>query len=485
MKKVFDKIKAFFAGIDKNMLRFVGLVLLIAVVSSLPAVFLIGYAVSMDDVYSDSYYAELGAKLDRLKDTDGKKVVVIGGSSVAFGIDSKLFERETGLPLVNFGLYASIGLKPMLDLSLGELGGGDIVVIAPEYDPQMFSSYVGYDSLLKSSESSPEIPVKLGLGYVTGLFGNLTAHISAKRVLASSPAVSEGVYSLSAFDEYGDIVYPREKNIMDGGYSKDNMPTVKPSLVTSDFADMINDYVKKASLRGATVYFGFAPVNELTLTSSERTKAGDLTDELEARLHCRVIQNIKEHIMDAGYFYDSNYHMNDTGMVYNTMLLVDDIKRETGMMTADVTEYPDAPAYVKGEDILSSGSNGRLFYDITARGVVITGLTNSGKKTEKLNVPAVIENCNVYKIASGAFKDSTAKEIHLPDTVRVLSAGAFDGAEMLEKVQLDATELPEVGDGLFDGAPDGTKIAVPASAYSNYVTNYFWSRYSARLTKQK
>ena len=484
MKKILDKIKAFFTGIDKNLLRFVALALVIGITASLPFVFLVSYAASMKDVYSETFYAELGVKFDRLKHTTGKKVVVIGGSSVAFGIDSKLFEKETGLPCVNFGLYASIGLKPMLDLSLTALNKGDIVVIAPELDAQMYSSYVGYDSLLKASENRSDIPLALGLDYAMGLFSGLTAHISAKRVLASSPAPTDGVYSLAAFDGYGDIVYPREANIMDGGYSSDNIPSVKPVLVTKDFTNMINAYVRAAELRGATVYFGFSPVNALSLSSSDRSKTAPLTDALGEKLACRVIQSLPAHIMDAGYFYDSNYHMNDVGMTYNTMLLVDDIKRELGMMTADMTEYPSAPPYAGGADIISSGSNGRFFYDITANGAVITGLTKSGLNSEKLNVPSVLENVSVYKIANGAFAGCSAKEIHIPATVTVLSAKLFDGATSLEVVTLDAVELPEVGDGLLDGAPDGAKIAVPASAYPNYVTNYFWSRYSSRLKKQ-
>lgn len=71
---------------------------------------------------SATYYAVLGDMYTRLKNTDGKKIVIIGTSSVAFGVDSALMESELALAgenysVVNFGLYGALGTKVMLDLS--------------------------------------------------------------------------------------------------------------------------------------------------------------------------------------------------------------------------------------------------------------------------------------------------------------------------------------------------------------------------------
>ena len=51
----------------------------------------------------------------------------------------ELMEEMIGMPVVNFGLYATLGTKLMLDLSLGAIKKGDVVVIAPETDPQTYS----------------------------------------------------------------------------------------------------------------------------------------------------------------------------------------------------------------------------------------------------------------------------------------------------------------------------------------------------------
>ena len=47
--------------------------------------------------FSESYYGELGCMYGKLKETKGKKIVIIGTSSVAFGVDSALIEENLRL----------------------------------------------------------------------------------------------------------------------------------------------------------------------------------------------------------------------------------------------------------------------------------------------------------------------------------------------------------------------------------------------------
>ena len=111
----------------------------------------------------------------------------------------------------------------------------------------------------------------------------------------------EGVYSVGAFDSFGDVVYDRPENIMDGMVAADSLPEIGPELVTDSFAEMINDYVAAASARGASVYFGFCPVNRLAvdLTQTEPEGRGEVRAE---KLDSPVIASLEDHILDPGYF---------------------------------------------------------------------------------------------------------------------------------------------------------------------------------------
>ena len=90
--------------------------------------------------FDDLYLGELADKYARLCELDDEnKIVIIGGSSVPFGINSAMIEENLGLPAVNFGLYGPLGTTVMMDLTRGHIREGDIVVLAPETDPQTMS----------------------------------------------------------------------------------------------------------------------------------------------------------------------------------------------------------------------------------------------------------------------------------------------------------------------------------------------------------
>ena len=119
-----------------KILKCVLLTLLSLLLVTSPFLGAVAAALLTPPAYSDTFVGALNEKCDRLKEIEGEKIVVVGGSSVAFGVDSALLSRYTGMPVVNFGLYAALGTKLMLDLSLPHIGEGDIVVISPELDPQ-------------------------------------------------------------------------------------------------------------------------------------------------------------------------------------------------------------------------------------------------------------------------------------------------------------------------------------------------------------
>ena len=76
--------------------------------------------------FDNTFLGELSCKIERLESIDQPKIIVVGGSSVAFGLRSDIMEQQLGMPVVNFGLYASLGTKLMVDLSKANIGEGDI-----------------------------------------------------------------------------------------------------------------------------------------------------------------------------------------------------------------------------------------------------------------------------------------------------------------------------------------------------------------------
>ena len=82
----------------------------------------------------DGYMREYFVKTARLDSTDRNKVVILGGSNVAFGYDSKLLTDSLNRPVINAGLHAGLGLKFIVDDASRYLKRGDILVLSPEYE---------------------------------------------------------------------------------------------------------------------------------------------------------------------------------------------------------------------------------------------------------------------------------------------------------------------------------------------------------------
>jgi hypothetical protein len=81
---------------------------------------------------SGPYTAATVLKHDRLRALASPKVVLVGGSNLAYGVDSERLGRALCRPVANMGLTVALGFSAMVNEVAGELGPGDIVIVAPE-----------------------------------------------------------------------------------------------------------------------------------------------------------------------------------------------------------------------------------------------------------------------------------------------------------------------------------------------------------------
>lgn len=306
----------------------------------LPFLALLGVLFLVPSQYTHTFYAALDEKHSRLEDTEGKRIVIIGGSSVAFGFDSeKIEEAFPGYKAVNFGLYADLGTKIMLDLSEDDIREGDIVIIAPEMDRQALSLYFNGESTLKATDDKPSMLFETKWDNVEDLWGGLWGYLSGKlSYLFGDKPNPSGVYNSANFNEYGDIdpdKFPRTENTMTGGYDKNNPTVLHESTYDPAFVDYVNDYIKKAEEKGASVYYGFCPLNasaiDLSLaeegqTAAEKRRAlsEGVMAYLEAALDCSVLS--APNFYDDAYFFDSNFHLNDAGVMLHTAYYIDSLR---------------------------------------------------------------------------------------------------------------------------------------------------------------
>ena len=170
----------------------------------LPGIVL-GAAFLSPSVFAQTYYGELGEMYRHLRSAEGSKLVVIGNSGVAFGVDGALLERElracgAEYTVCNFGLYGAIGSKAMLDLALDTIGKGDLVVFAPEADNRACSLFFSGAELWRSIDSERSLLPILWRSNASGLLGSFVGYVQEKQdILARrGTAAVDAVYARSS-----------------------------------------------------------------------------------------------------------------------------------------------------------------------------------------------------------------------------------------------------------------------------------------------
>lgn len=459
----------------------------------LPVVILAAMDYTAPAQYGDSFLAGLGLKYELLKETDEPKIVVIGGSSVAFGIDTELMEEYLPYRVVNFGLYATLGTKLMLDLSRNYINDGDIVVVAPELDAQTLSLYFNAEATWQAAESDRSILRGVAFDNWSDMVGGYWSYLSQKLEHAEKGvAPVEGVYSLASLDENGDIDYPKETNVMLLGYDPTMTVNLTEELISDEFIDYLNEYARDMEKKGASCYFSFSPTNASALspeTDDETILA--FFDYVGRKLDFEVISDINDCFMEENYFYDTNFHLNNAGATAHTASLIEDLRRVIGDPAPVSLEIPAAPekeaagsdAPVLLEDDEDVDYAAFFTWEDFAGGVMITGVTEEGKTRSVLKTPSACDGKAVLAIGEGAFANCDAVEIHIGKSVVQLYNRLFDGCSKLERIYFNAEKASDLaaGEQLLDGAPDDVTIYMTLKAYSSFISDYFWTRFAGRM----
>lgn len=469
----------------KKILRYITVVLMLLVIP----VALIVTDMAVPRQFDDTYYGQLREMYQKLRQTEGKKIVIIGTSSVAFGVDSALLTEELrscGLDytVCNFGLYGTLGTKVMLDLSRAYIGEGDIVIFAPELDSQVMSLYFSGTETWYAIENDMDmfwaIPDK------GSLMGSYPGYVAQKvSFLQSGKASGSGVYARASFDENGDLRYEdRTQNVMTGGTDLNNPIVFSTDLITEEYAQYLNEYYAQISGRGAQMWYSFAPMNEDAISSSQE-EIDKFCDLLLDSLDFEILGDPYRSVYEKEWFYDSNYHLNESGMVCRTLQLAEEIKTKFGISEPCLTQLPEMPEMPEPEavTVVEDGDTDCFVFAEREEGYAIVGLTEKGKNAVSLVIPGRYEGEAVISIEKGVLAGAAyLEEVIISQTVTVLQDGIFAGCSALDRIVLrqnDPTKI-SVGQNLLEGV-EACRIYVPAASLGSYQVNYFWSHYSGSL----
>lgn len=395
--------------------------------------------------FGDTFMGELKSKYERLKETSGKRIVLVGGSGVAFDCDSALMDDFfPSYEIVNFGMYAGLGTKAVMDLSENYIHEGDIVILSPEQGEQTFSDYFNGEYMWQAADGAFGMLRDLKSENFDAMLENFPRFALEKLnyVMKGQKPQTDSIYQKKSFNTYGDIELDTcRENILPNGYDVNQKVRFTEDVVQPEFMDYMNDWAKRLEKKGAVVWYRYCPVNKLSVEDMDDLAAYDVF--LRQKLDFPVIGNPENSLMEAEWFFDTNFHLNQPGKEVNTVQLIRDMKAMLGDDRAVTVELPEKPH--------------RTWGDVSAETRIWTAKDSETYQGEETIV--------------------------IPENVTQIEDYAFSNCAGLKQIVLEQKDPSKciVGQHLLDGT--GAEILVPQMSVDSYKRNYFWSVYAGRIGK--
>lgn len=299
------------------------------------ALLLTGFALSRYDIRAaDNNY--LAAVLDKdrlLRNTPSPKIMLVGGSNLAFGVDSRALQDSLGLHVANVGLYAKLGLRYMLAQAKPYIHRGDVVLIVPEYD-QFYGNFSEGDQTLNTallyapsdrigdfvrSYSVIDVVLRPRVERARRSFQQALADAFGMREKYFPPDTNP-VYNRRSFNEYGDAI----SHLRRKGMNPDSI-FVKPLPPGRTFnkrtiADL-NSVAQVARNRGAHAYFLFPSYIDRSYNINVAA-IDTLQGTLRRGMRIPILGSPRDFVYPAKLFFDTRYHLTAEGRQLRTKEMI-------------------------------------------------------------------------------------------------------------------------------------------------------------------
>ena len=253
------------------------------------------------------------------------KVIICGGSSSSYGIDSEMLQTALNKPVINTSLAMSLGSEYHLNITKDYIEKGDVILYIPEYEYYyenesgnkfLYTMVYYYPQIIKDFTMKQKIRlfingVKLSTNFYLGLFDR-----------KNIPSLQ---YTRVAYNVYGDNVsLVAEKKSKINKSEKTRYQKLKSKKISKKFISFIKEMKAICKEKGASLLVSFPPI--------EQSQFDDqfVKDIIKVKKESGVdfIANPESYVYNSNFFYDSSYHLNGEGRVLRTKQLINTLKVE-------------------------------------------------------------------------------------------------------------------------------------------------------------
>ncbi|TDO28228.1 hypothetical protein [Sediminibacterium goheungense] len=271
---------------------------------------------------NQSYISSQFDKLERLKKHSKPSIIFIGGSNLAFGLDSELLADSLKYNIINMGLQGSLGFAYQLETVIPHLQKDDIVILVAEYfqylDKNCFGNGATPAKVIETTD--PYFIFNLSYNNIKQILPYLV-NASFMKVLnyiqRDDPADQQRVF----FNKYGDftghLLLPNRtpKNLKK--YQLDGS-------INQDVFLLIKKYKAEIEQKNASFYISYPPY-PLDVAKMNRKFISSINRHfLESGLP--ILNSPEAYFFRSPLFFEYADHLNATGRKIRTIKLANDIK---------------------------------------------------------------------------------------------------------------------------------------------------------------
>lgn len=272
-------------------------------------------------------------QVELLKKTNGPRIILIGGSNVAFGFDAELMQRELGIPVINDGLHAGLGIAPLRELQ-PYIKEGDIIIISLEYsmfssedvmngDPAFLSDWIEYSpSRIKYlsnpfAETLPIYAIMLQRKVNRSLEYFLNDGVLDER---------RRIFNSRNFNSNGDFI----GHLDEPSESVQKIPSsaYPVSPLQDGIFIFLESFYRSAYAKGASVYFEAPASRRINCDATGNARLEQFFFTFRERSSIPLLTELDQICMSNNLFFDTAYHLNAEGREIKTIHLIQNLIKE-------------------------------------------------------------------------------------------------------------------------------------------------------------
>lgn len=257
--------------------------------------------------------------------TNSPRIIFVGGSNIAFGINSNIVKSELNLNPINTGYNAGIGLTYMMENTIDKVKEGDIIVLAPEY--QFFFGdelYGGLPLIITLLDVPNGFKTKLRTLNYMKLIKFFPEFVLSKYKITNyliEPNLSKEIYGKQSFNEFGDS-YRHWYLENEVGFHYQFLK----NEFNSSAIDYILEFQEEINARGGHLLITFPGINSTSYTNLEN-EIDQVYNEL-LNNNFDVVGKPNDFVYSDSLKFNSPYHPNKKGSIIRTETLIKEIKYE-------------------------------------------------------------------------------------------------------------------------------------------------------------